>query len=890
MLYVTHDLAVVGADRRPDRGHVRRADRRGGPGRRRPRASRATRTRAGCSHRFPTTRRRAGSSRWRASSPASASARRAARSRPAAAASRRTATTRCPPLRAGRPGPLRRAASSGGARPSCGSSAVTSRARRSRRAPRRCSRSRTCGRSTAAPRDGVVAAEDVSFVARARRMRRARRRVGQRQDDDRARDRRPAPAGGGSDPARRRARSRRRARGAASSSAGGCRSSSRTRATRSIPATPSAPRSRGRCACCAASRDAEADAEVDAAARPGAAAAARGRPLPGRAVRRRAPARRRSRGRWRPGPSCSSATRSRPRWTSPSRRRCSSCSAICATSSVSSMLFITHDLGVVATIADRVLVLEQGLICEEGPVGDGAGRATASLHAPAARVGAEPRRLLAALMSVLPEPGVISFARGIPSPEMLPVEPLAECSRRALARHGRTSRSTTALRRGSRRCASGSPRATASPPARVIVTPGLARRDEPARPPAARRPAPRARRGADLRPHAAPARRAGAEIATVAHDGRRPGPRRGSARSSRRAATRRSSTCCRPSTTRRAERSTRPQREQLADIAVEHDLFVDRGRPVRPAAARAASRSPSLHALLQRARRGRSRRSACRRSRSRSRPGFASATWCCRSAWCAAIAALATSLYVSPPLLAQAQLFEFLDAGPARPAPRAAVRASPAAAPRRAARGARQATARRRPPDAPGGRLLRVARPAGASTPRRSRGAGREPWAWRSCPAAGFFAAGGGERSARLSSATRPSTMCGRRGASRGADHNRPDQGLRRKARSWPGHRRPGGREDIVDHRGLGGVRATLARRSRASARARASARSPSSSVSRGNTRSNGPGRRRRRVHDQLRTRVEQLERVRPRLEPEIERRSAAPSASAATRGAAAIS
>ena len=41
-------------------------------------------------------------------------------------------------------------------------------------------------------------------------------------------------------------------------------------------------------------------------------------------------------------------------------------------------------------------------------------------------------------MSVLPEPGVISFARGIPAPEMLPVEELAECARRALARHGRS--------------------------------------------------------------------------------------------------------------------------------------------------------------------------------------------------------------------------------------------------------------------------------------------------------------------------------------------------------------------------------------------------------------------------------------------------------------------
>jgi peptide/nickel transport system ATP-binding protein len=33
-----------------------------------------------------------------------------------------------------------------------------------------------------------------------------------------------------------------------------------------------------------------------------------------------------------------------------------------------SLLFITHDLGVVASIADRVLVLDRGRICEEGPV------------------------------------------------------------------------------------------------------------------------------------------------------------------------------------------------------------------------------------------------------------------------------------------------------------------------------------------------------------------------------------------------------------------------------------------------------------------------------------------------------------------------------------------
>jgi peptide/nickel transport system ATP-binding protein len=33
------------------------------------------------------------------------------------------------------------------------------------------------------------------------------------------------------------------------------------------------------------------------------------------------------------------------------------------------MLFITHNLGVVACVADVVLVLDRGRICESGPVG-----------------------------------------------------------------------------------------------------------------------------------------------------------------------------------------------------------------------------------------------------------------------------------------------------------------------------------------------------------------------------------------------------------------------------------------------------------------------------------------------------------------------------------------
>ena len=55
-----------------------------------------------------------------------------------------------------------------------------------------------------------------------------------------------------------------------------------------------------------------------------------------------------------------------------------------------SLLFITHDLGVVASIADELLVLERGTVCERGPV------------APVLRFPEHPytQRLLAAAPSV----------------------------------------------------------------------------------------------------------------------------------------------------------------------------------------------------------------------------------------------------------------------------------------------------------------------------------------------------------------------------------------------------------------------------------------------------------------------------------------------------------
>ncbi len=169
------------------------------------------------------------------------------------------------------------------------------------------------------------------------------------------------------------------------------------------------------------------------------AAGAAGRPVPARVLRRHAPARDdRHGGHQRPA-TCSSPTSRPPRSTSPCRPRSWRCSSAVQERTGAAIVLITHDLGVVAGIADRVQVMYAGRSVESGAVDE---------------VFAAPRMpYTLGLLGSVPHPGAGSGRPLTPDPRRaavaaqpaagLPVRPALPAGRRGLpggragaARHG----------------------------------------------------------------------------------------------------------------------------------------------------------------------------------------------------------------------------------------------------------------------------------------------------------------------------------------------------------------------------------------------------------------------------------------------------------------------
>ena len=93
-----------------------------------------------------------------------------------------------------------------------------------------------------------------------------------------------------------------------------------------------------------------------------------------------------------------------------------------------SVMFVTHDLGVVHDLCDRVAVMYAGQVVEDGPVADAARLAAAPLHGAAAQVAAQGRgRARAAALDPRCRAVARRDARGLPVPRPLPVRP-ARCA------------------------------------------------------------------------------------------------------------------------------------------------------------------------------------------------------------------------------------------------------------------------------------------------------------------------------------------------------------------------------------------------------------------------------------------------------------------------------
>lgn len=263
------------------------------------------------------------------------------------------------------------------------------------------------------------------------------------------------------------------------------------------------------------------------------------------------------------------------------------------------------------------------------------------------------------MMSVLPGPGHISFARGVPAPEMFPTEELAEASHKAFREH-----SATALNYGSpggfRPLQEWIGARHGASPERVLITPGsfmllsLLVRLLVSRSTAVAVEAPTYDRMSAL------LKRADADVVSIARSAR------GLdlvALEAQLSGGRRPAFLYLLPTFHNPTGSTlcRQEREQLADLAVRFDLLVVEDDPYGLLRIEGEAQ-PSIHSLLES--RGASDLSVLISSFSKTiAPGLRVGYAILPERLALAMADSVLETYVSPPLWPQAELYEFLRAG-----------------------------------------------------------------------------------------------------------------------------------------------------------------------------------------------------------------------------------
>lgn len=262
--------------------------------------------------------------------------------------------------------------------------------------------------------------------------------------------------------------------------------------------------------------------------------------------------------------------------------------------------------------------------------------------------------------SVLPDPDVISFARGVPSPDMFPLDLLAECAARAVAEHGRVAlnygppggyaplREWIADRHG-------------VAPARVLLMPGsLIGLNLVVRHLCAGREAVVEAPTYDRMLHALAD--AGASVATVARDDQGLDLDRLAALAARRPALLYVLPTFHNPTGRTLDEA---QRRALVEVAVAHDLTIFEDDPYGLLRIDGAPQ-PSLHRLLREA--GREDLAIFATSFSKTvAPGLRVGYLVLPEHLVAPLERAVSRTYVSPPLLPQAQLHAFLEGGHLEP-------------------------------------------------------------------------------------------------------------------------------------------------------------------------------------------------------------------------------